>query len=157
MNLILSENCQIFWISRMLAPLVGYISIQHLCCVGFVGWVILSMLYVGVGSRQFWTCWVPTVGSRLGSNPSVYYMISRALGPEFGGSIGLLFFLANVFSCALYIAGFTEALVNNFGDSGKYYLIFAARPKSQIIRFSCRDPILFNSWNLTFISFQDTC
>jgi len=37
-------------------------------------------------------------------------MISRSLGPEFGGAIGLMFTLANSIAVAMYIVGFCESL-----------------------------------------------
>ncbi|XP_018012761.2 LOW QUALITY PROTEIN: solute carrier family 12 member 2-like, partial [Hyalella azteca] len=40
----------------------------------------------------------------------VYYMISRSLGPEFGGSIGLMFTVANSIAVATYIIGFVNSL-----------------------------------------------
>ena len=35
----------------------------------------------------------------------IYYMISRSLGPEFGGAIGIMFTLANSIAVSLYIIG----------------------------------------------------
>lgn len=43
-----------------------------------------------------------------------YYLISRSLGPEFGGSIGLLFYLAQVLNTALNIVGLIAVLKLNF-------------------------------------------
>ena len=43
-----------------------------------------------------------------------YYMISRSLGLEIGGSIGIPLYLAQAFSVALYILGFSESMVAIF-------------------------------------------
>ncbi|QDT03164.1 Amino acid permease [Rubripirellula lacrimiformis] len=43
-----------------------------------------------------------------------YYLISRSLGVEFGGAIGILFFAAQAISVAMYIIGFTEAFAVTF-------------------------------------------
>lgn len=43
-----------------------------------------------------------------------YFLISRSLGVEFGGAIGLVLFLSQAISVAFYIVGFTEAFVASF-------------------------------------------
>ena len=40
-----------------------------------------------------------------------YFLISRNLGPEIGGAVGVLFYLGNAFASSLYILGAIELLL----------------------------------------------
>ncbi|TWU32484.1 Amino acid permease [Novipirellula artificiosorum] len=55
-----------------------------------------------------------------------YYLISRSLGVEFGGAIGVLFFLAQAISVALYIIGFTEAFAETFPSLATHFVAIAS-------------------------------
>jgi len=50
----------------------------------------------------------------------LYYMISRSLGPSFGGTVGLLFGVGNAIATSMYLIGFAEVIVEivgvQFGD-----------------------------------------
>ena len=41
-----------------------------------------------------------------------YYLISRSLGPVFGGTIGILFFIAQAVATSMYVIGFAESIVD---------------------------------------------
>ena len=51
-----------------------------------------------------------------------YFMISRVLGPEFGGAIGIVYFLALALSVPFYILGFSEALTFTFPALEPYFM-----------------------------------
>ncbi|VUC24239.1 unnamed protein product [Clonostachys rosea] len=84
--------------------------------VGFVG--ILGLLFVAY-LVNFLTLFslsaIASNGEVKGGGP--YYLISRSLGPEFGGSIGLLFFLAQVLNAALNIVGFIDCIRLNLSPN----------------------------------------
>ncbi|KAF4625260.1 hypothetical protein G7Y89_g12909 [Cudoniella acicularis] len=59
--------------------------------------------------------------SAIASNGTVrgggaYYLISRSLGPEFGGSIGVVFYLGFVFNTGMNAVGLIDCIKLNFGS-----------------------------------------
>ncbi|MCP3914156.1 MAG: amino acid permease [bacterium] len=55
-----------------------------------------------------------------------YFLISRSLGVEFGASIGVVFFIAQAVSVAMYVLGFTEAFQSQFPGSGASPVVIAS-------------------------------
>ncbi|KAK1878841.1 Solute carrier family 12 member 9 [Dissostichus eleginoides] len=85
---------------------VGQAGVYQSIVMFLVAYLIITMTVLSV-------CAISTNGALDAGG--AYYMISRALGPEFGGSIGIMFFFANVCGSALYVLGLVEAIMSTFG------------------------------------------
>uniref|UniRef100_A0A4W6BTN8 Solute carrier family 12 member 9 n=1 Tax=Lates calcarifer TaxID=8187 RepID=A0A4W6BTN8_LATCA len=86
---------------------VGHAGLLQGLLMVVVAYTIISLTILSI-------CAISTNGAIQGGG--AYYMISRSLGPEFGGSIGLMFFLAKVFACGEYVLGLVEAILDVFGS-----------------------------------------
>ena len=84
--------------------------------VGLAG-VIGALIIVGLSKLiTFFTA--PSL-SAIATNTRVkggraYFLISRSLGLEFGGAIGIVFFLGQTVAVAMYAIGFAEAFTDAF-------------------------------------------
>ncbi|XP_053217157.1 solute carrier family 12 member 9 [Podarcis raffonei] len=88
---------------------IGHAGFLQSLLMLVVAYVIISLTVLSV-------CAISTNGAVQAGG--AYFMISRTLGPEFGGSIGLMFYLANVCACGVYVLGLVEAILDDFGADG---------------------------------------
>uniref|UniRef100_A0A4W6CBW2 Solute carrier family 12 member 3 n=1 Tax=Lates calcarifer TaxID=8187 RepID=A0A4W6CBW2_LATCA len=88
-------------------------ELLHVCISG-LGIVVIALSCVVTTITGLSMSAICTNGVVRGGG--AYYLISRSLGPEFGGSIGLIFAFANAVAVAMYVVGFAETVVELLKD-----------------------------------------
>ncbi|XP_061532471.1 solute carrier family 12 member 3 isoform X1 [Phycodurus eques] len=79
-------------------------------------WVIILLSSCITGITGLSTSAIATNGKVKGGG--TYFLISRSLGPELGGSIGLIFAFANAVAVAMHTVGFAETVVDLMHENG---------------------------------------
>lgn len=80
-------------------------------------WMALLILALSKAITSLTTLSLSAIATNLDVRVGgVYFMISRVLGPDFGGSIGITLFIAQAVSVAFYTIGFTEAVFAIIGQ-----------------------------------------
>ena len=87
--------------------------------VGYAGlWLALVVLLLSVAIVTLTTLSLSAIATNIDVRAGgIYYMVSRVLGPDFGGSIGVTLYLALAVNVAFQTIGFTEALFGLMGDA----------------------------------------
>jgi potassium/chloride transporter 4/5/6 len=89
------------WVVGTAGVLFGFLIVLTCCCVTMLTAISMSAIATnGV---------VPGGGS--------YFMISRSLGPEFGGAVGMLFYTGTTLAAAMYIVGAVEIILTYIAPS----------------------------------------
>jgi len=86
--------------------------------VGHAGlWLALLVLLLSTAIVTFTTLSLSAIATNIDVRVGgIYFMVSRVLGPHFGGSIGLTLYLALAVSVAFHTIGFSEALFGLIGN-----------------------------------------
>ncbi|KAM9854311.1 solute carrier family 12 member 3 [Aulostomus maculatus] len=79
-------------------------------------WVIILLSSSITGITGLSTSAIATNGKVKGGG--TYFLISRSLGPELGGSIGLIFAFANAVAVAMHTVGFAETVTDLMHEHG---------------------------------------
>ncbi|KAK5868061.1 hypothetical protein PBY51_012506 [Eleginops maclovinus] len=79
-------------------------------------WVIILLSSCITGITGLSTSAIATNGKVKGGG--TYFLISRSLGPELGGSIGLIFAFANAVAVAMHTVGFAETVRDLMSEHG---------------------------------------
>lgn len=80
--------------------------------------IILSNVVTGITALSL--CAICTNGEVKGGG--AYFLISRSLGPSYGGAIGILFYCAQTVATSMYVLGFAETLVDIMANSGASFI-----------------------------------
>ncbi|CAH6723945.1 vacuolar cation-chloride cotransporter 1 [[Candida] jaroonii] len=94
--------------------IIGQLGIIGSFALLLLSYIINSLTVMSISA-------IATNGTVKGGG--TYYMISRTLGPEFGGSIGLIFFIGQILNSSLNVVGFVEPLLVNFGKNGDLFKV----------------------------------
>ncbi|XP_029109125.1 solute carrier family 12 member 7-like isoform X2 [Scleropages formosus] len=78
-----------------------------------------------------------------------YYMISRSLGPEFGGAVGLCFYLGTTFAGSMYILGTIEIFLTYIVPNAA---IFAAEKKEDAAEAMLNNMRIYGTCCLLFMA-----
>ncbi|KAJ5681756.1 uncharacterized protein N7477_001696 [Penicillium maclennaniae] len=91
---------------------LNVLSILMFIRFGFILGLLVVSYMINLGTTMSLSA-IATNGTVRGGG--AYYLISRSLGPEFGGSIGIVFYLGSAFNTGMNAVGLIDCLTQNFG------------------------------------------
>ncbi|XP_057378001.1 bumetanide-sensitive sodium-(potassium)-chloride cotransporter-like isoform X1 [Daphnia carinata] len=135
-----TENVKFGWIEGVLIR--NMMSIWGVMLFLRLSWVVahagIGETLVIIAISTFITLVTALSMSAISTNGEIggggtYFVMSRVLGPEFGGSIGIIFAIANAMDCSLNVVGFAQAVQDMMMEYGGYILFDGAYNDIRVI------------------------